>query len=194
MTSATARGAGVVRGHVEHVDRTAVRSLEDASPRLQPRNDRNRAPLNAHRLIADGDAEKVAEGQHAGALRDLHRLLEIEIRKLGRADFQHGDFEPRVGAHQLRLEAAAIGQHGSDVVGVEHVAIGRKDVAGRRDEHSALIGFHAAESARPVDFDDLRLNLSDSVGYRRGSGGGDENEKERQKEKPQAARRDPSAM
>ncbi len=126
-----ARGAGIVRGHVEHVDRAAIRSLEDASPGLQPRNHRDRPPLNAHRLIADGDAEEVAEGQHAGALLGLHRLLEIEIGKLAAADLQHGDFESRVGAHQFRLEAAAVGQHGGDVVGVEHVAVGREDVAAR---------------------------------------------------------------
>ena len=90
----------------------------------------------------------------------------VEIGQVGRLDLQHRHVQPRIAAQQLGLELPAVGQGNGDVVGVQGMAQDSEDVALGRDEHAALIGFQAVESARPVNFDHFGLRLIDRLGGR----------------------------
>ena len=111
----------------------------------------------------------------------FHRLAQIETGQAGGVDLQHGHLQPRIGAQQLGLELPAVGQHGRDVVGVEHVAVGGEDVALGRNEDAALIVLQAVESAGAIDFDDLRLHLVDRLDDRGRGGGTKECDEEEQR-------------
>ena len=159
-----AGGAGIVRGHVEHVDRAAIGRLEDAAPGLQPRDHRDRALLHAGRLVAHGHAENIAERQHARARpRPCAALARSKQGRPAASIFSTATSSrgsaPSSFASNFRPSASTT----RDVVGVEHVAVGGEDMALGRNQNAALIALHAAEAAGPVDLDDLRLDPLDRI-------------------------------
>ncbi len=86
MTSA-ARRAGIVRFHVEHIDRAAIGRFIDALPGFELRQDRDDAVLHACRFVADRDVEQIAEGEHAFGGAAGRRFRQIEVRQIGCGDF-----------------------------------------------------------------------------------------------------------
>ena len=116
-----------------------------------------------------GDAEQIAERQHARARFGGRRCRQIEMWQLvvARIELQHGDFGERIGGDVLGRKPAAVVEHDRHFVGIEHVAPHREHVPFGGDQEAALIGFQAAEAARAVKLDDLRLHLPGDVGERR---------------------------
>ena len=187
-----ARGAGVVRHRVEHVDRALIGRFVSAAASVERGDGRDRAVLHAGRLLAGRDAEQIAEGQHSRALAGGSRLGQIEVRQVLSVDFEQGQLEPRVGVNKLPLIFAPVVEDHRHFVDVEHVAPNRQHVAIGGKKKPALIDFEAVQAAGAKDLDDLRLDLAADAGQRRAGEGGP-GEKQRAGEEQQcdepAARR-----
>ena len=92
------------------------------------------------------------------------------MRQIGGFDFQHGDFQPRIGSQKLGFELSSVVQSDRNYVAIEHVAERGQDVPFGRDQKAGLVGFQAADSAGAVDFHHFLLSLVDYVGGLGGRG------------------------
>ena len=115
----TAGGAGIVGGGVDHVDVAAKVGGERAAAGFERRDGRDHAVQHADRLVAGGDAEQIAERQHARAGLGGGGCRQIEVGHVvvARIELQHGDFRERIGGDVLGREVAAVVEHDRHFVG-----------------------------------------------------------------------------
>ena len=128
-----------------------------------------RASLRADDAHRHGlaDAERVADREHDVADADLVGVAERQRLQVGAVDLQHRQVARLVGADDLRLEGAAVGQFDADLLGaVDHVVVG-EDVAVRPDDdagaEAALAPLRRLRPLRPWPTELIAEELAELV-------------------------------
>ena len=164
-----AGGAGVVGGGVDDIHIAVKVGREGAAASFQRGDGGNDAVQDADGFFAGGDAEQIAEGEHACAGVGGDGGREVEVRHIvaARVEFEHGDFGERVGGDLLGREVAAVVEDDGHFIGIEDVTRDGEHVAFAGDQDAALVVLKTADAAGAVDLHDLGLHLAGDLGERR---------------------------
>ncbi|MNO74942.1 hypothetical protein D3C76_659620 [compost metagenome] len=93
------------------------------------------------------EAERRADRQHPLADLELVGIAELEGRQVLGLDLQHSHVAARIGADQLGLVLAAVGQAHENLVGVGHHMVIGQDVAITGNDEARAQGLRLALAA-----------------------------------------------